>query len=132
MAVPVDAAQGRPGTEPWLAKIGVSVTIASSNATAISTATDTIVVPAPSAGTHLVIRYIQASNNHATVDNEVSWRNGSTGPQCYRTQLVAKYGVFAHNVKPDEWHLSTATALYLTTSAAGSVHYTVEYIVVVG
>ena len=129
--VPVEAKQGRPGTNPWPVKFdGISVVHASSDNTPITTAAETVIIPAPVAGSFLRIYYLMASNSSATT-TDASWRNGSLGPRVYRVTLP-KGGVFAHNIKPAQWDLAKNAALYLSTSAAGSVHWTVEYAIIPG
>lgn len=107
---------------------GIPITHAQSNDTPITTATDTTLIAAPAAGSRLRIRYIHASNSSATT-TDVMWRDGAAGTRKYRTTLPQN-GIFAHNIKVDYWDLTEATALVMTTSAAGSVHWTVEYSVV--
>jgi len=105
--------------------MGSGLALASSDNTPITTATDTLVVAAPAAGTHLRIKYMHTSNSSATV-TDTMFRDGASGTRRYRATLP-QYGQMAHSTKPDYWDLTSATALYLTTSAAGSIHYTVEY-----
>jgi hypothetical protein len=107
---------------------GPQMTLASSDATPITTATGTIVVAAPAANFHLRIYYVMANNSSATACR-VSWRDGAAGVQRYPATLC-QYSTFAHNIKPGYWDLTSATALYLTTSATGSIDWTVEYEVV--
>ena len=107
---------------------GPSFTIASSNATPITTATDTSLITTPGVGYKIRVYYINASNSSATT-TDVSWRSSATGTQLYRNTLL-QGGIFAHNLKPGYWDLTENQALVLTTSAAGSVHWTVEYEIV--
>lgn len=107
--------------------LGSPVTLASSDNTPITTATDTIAIAAPAAGMHLRIKYLQTENTHATLACETMWRDGAAGTRRYRSNLAPLYGIFAHNIKPDYWDLTTATALYVTTTVAANVHYSVEY-----
>lgn len=98
--------------------------IATSDATPVTTATDTVAVAAPGAGFHLKIYRLHAMNKSAT-DVQVSWRNGVAGALRFHGYLP-KYGIQSLQLS-GEFELSSATALYLNTSAAGSVHWTVTY-----
>jgi hypothetical protein len=100
---------------------------AGSNGTPIGSATDTAVVAAPAANHHLSIHRLHAANGGATA-TWVYWRDGVAG-----TKLFAAYlpqgGIFSIRLEGD-WALTgagTPTALYLTTSAAGSVEWSVTY-----
>lgn len=104
-----------------------SLTKASSNGTPITTATDTILVSAPSAGNHIRVHRIHASNQSST-PVVVSWRDGAAGTKRYETYLPLG-GLFSIPLK-GSWRLTTATALYLNTSAAGSILWHVDYEVV--
>lgn len=97
------------------------VTWASSNGTPIGTATTTDVVTAPSAGHHLEIWFLHASNAGAT-SCKVGWKEAS-GTQIYETQLPQN-GVISKNIN-GAWALTTATKLQLVTDAAGSIYWTV-------
>ena len=121
-AVQVDATLGAAREE--VVALGHSVLFASSDTAPVTVAGDTPVVAAPGAGKHLRVRYLHASNGSAT-PVEVMWRSAG-GARRLRTWL-AQYGAFGHNLRPDYWDLPTNTALVLSTSAAGSIHWTVEY-----
>lgn len=99
-------------------------TQASSNGTPITTATDTSVVSAPSAGNHLIPKRIHATNTSSTAVL-ITWRDGVAGAKRYPAYLP-QGGI--QSLKLDgSWELTTATALYLTTSAAGSIEWHVDY-----
>jgi hypothetical protein len=100
------------------------VTLASSNGTPISSATDTTAVAAPAAGNHLKIWRIQASNGGAT-STWVHWRNGASG-QRYFSAFLPLNGIISLRLD-GIWELSSATALVITTTGAGSVEWTVGY-----
>lgn len=99
-------------------------TNATSNGTAITTATDTVLVAAPAAGNHLVIHRIMASNSSSTV-TKVAWRDGVAG-SLRKESVLPQYGLVAYDLKGC-WHLTSATALYMNTSAAGNIYWDVEY-----
>lgn len=107
---------------------GDGVTLASNDNTAITSATDTTIIAAPAAGNRLRILYLHAANSGATT-TEVMWRDGASGARRFRTSLPQN-AAFAHNIKPSFWDLTAATALVLTTTAAGNVWWTVEYRIV--
>ena len=96
----------------------------SSNGTAITTATDTSVVSAPAASNHLRIYRIHATNAGAT-STYVYWRDGVAGTKLFPMFLAQNAVV---SLKLDGcWDLTTATALYINTSAAGSVEWHVVH-----
>lgn len=107
---------------------GPSLTLASSDATPITTATDTEAIAAPAANHHLRIYYAFYNNGGAT-PCRVSLMDGAAGAQVFPASLP-QYASFAHNFKPGYWDLTSATALYIKTSAAGSIDWTVEYEIV--
>jgi hypothetical protein len=94
---------------------------ASSNGTPITTATDTAIVAAPAAGNHLVPHRVQVSNGSSTA-TWVYLRDGVAGTKLFAAYL-AQGATGVINLE-GLWHLTSATALYLTTSAAGSVEWT--------
>lgn len=98
-------------------------TKSSSNGTAITTATDTSAVAAPSAGNHLKVHRLHVSNSGATA-TWVYFRDGVAGTKLYPCYLPQ--GGIASLKLEGSWELTTATALYVTTSAAGNVEYTIE------
>jgi hypothetical protein len=102
-----------------------AVTLATSNATPITTTTS--VIAAPGANTHLVIYRLHASNSSAT-ECDVSWANGAGGTQYFHATLP-DYGLVSPSLD-GAWHLSSNTALSLVLSAACSLDYTVAYEVV--
>lgn len=100
---------------------------AASNGTPITTATDTSVVSAPSASSHTVVHRLHATNAGST-STYVYWRDGVSGTKLYGAYLAQ--GATISITLEGSWHLTgggTPLALYLTTSAAGSVEWTVEY-----
>lgn len=99
---------------------------ASSNSTAITTATTTTVVSAPSAGFHLKIYRLHASNSSATA-TWVYFRDGAAGTRYYPCYLPQNGLV---SLKVDgAWELSTATALAITTTGAGNVEWHIDYLI---
>lgn len=102
---------------------------ASSNASAITTATDTTAVAAPSAGNHLKVWRIHAVNSGATA-TFVYWRSSASGTRRYPMYLPQNA---ITSLKLDGgWHLSSAEALVITTSAGGcNVEWHVDYETVV-
>jgi len=107
-----------------------NMTHASSNGTPITTATDTSLISAPSASNHIRVHRIHAANAGATA-TWIYWRDGVSGTRLYQVYLP-QYGVFSLKLE-GAWNLTgggTPLALYMTTSAAGSVEYTVDYEVV--
>lgn len=103
------------------------LTFAASNGTPITTATDTDAVAAPSTGNHLQVWRLHASNSSATAV-VVSWRDGAAGAKLFETYLPQN-GVFSIKLNGD-WDLTTATKLVISTSATGSVYWTVGYVIV--
>lgn len=103
----------------------VAILQASSDSTPITTATDTIVIAAPGVGLKIRVYYI-ASSNGGTTTNKISFRDGIAGAKRYPVTLP-QYGVFAHQIAPNYWDLTTNTALYINTSAASSVDWHIEY-----
>lgn len=103
----------------------VTATQGSSNGTAITTATDTSVVSAPSAGNHLRIFRLMASNSSATA-TWVTWRDGVAGTKRYAAYLPQN-GIVSLRLD-GMWKLTTATALYVNTTGAGNVEWHVDYI----
>lgn len=101
-----------------------TVSQASANGTAITSATDTSLVAAPSAGNHLRILRLHASNAGATA-SLIEFRDGAAGSRRYPCYL--QQGAVVSVPIDGGWNLTTATALYATTSAAGSVHWHVDY-----
>lgn len=102
----------------------VSPAKASSNASPVTSATSTSVVAAPAAGNHLRIHRLTASNSSAT-GCLVAWMDGSGGARRYHAYLP-QGGVVSFRLD-GKWDLTTATALYLYTSAIASVDWTVDY-----
>jgi hypothetical protein len=107
-----------------LFSISPILTNTSSAGTAITTATNTSIIAAPGASTHLRIHRLWAQNAGST-GTWAYWGNGSgvkTLPfylAQYQPTMVALHG---------SWELSTNTALFLATSTAGaSIEYFVEY-----
>lgn len=100
------------------------VSHASSNTTAITTATGTTVVAAPSSGFHLRIWRFHASNSGAT-STWVYLRDGAAGTRYYPT-FLPQNGVVSLRIDGG-LDLTTATAAILTTSAAGNVEWHIEY-----
>jgi hypothetical protein len=100
------------------------VSLASSNGTPIASATDTTAVAAPAAGNHLKIWRIHASNSGAT-STWVYWRNGASGTRYFQAYLPTN-GIVSLRLD-GIWELSSATALVITTTAAGSIEWTVGY-----
>lgn len=110
-----------------VAIIRSTVTHVGSNGTAITSATDTTVVAAPSANTHLRIHRLHASNSSSTA-TWVYWRDGAAGTKLYATYLPQN-GVVSIDLY-GLWALTggaTPKALVLTTSGAGNVEWTVAY-----
>jgi hypothetical protein len=101
---------------------------ASSNGTPISTTT-TDVIPAPSAGNHLRIVRAHISNGGATA-TWVGLRDGAAGTQHYRTYLVQGATMSLNLNQSGPLDLTTATRLDLVLSAAGSVEYEIDHLVV--
>lgn len=106
---------------------GPDVVLASSGAAPIVAAADTVLVAAPAGAQHLRVYYIMANNSSATACR-VSWMDGAAGTQRFPITLT-QYEPFAHAFR-GYWDLTSATALYMKTSAAGSIDWTVEYEVV--
>ncbi len=110
-----------------IATIRAALTHASSNGTPVVSATNTILVAAPSAANHLRIHRLHASNSGAT-STWVYWRDGIAGTlllPCYLPQN----GIVSIDLI-GSWNLTgggTPKALYLNTSAAGSVEWGVSY-----
>ena len=123
-ALPTGAATEATLTDVKTAVTETAVSLASSDNTPITTATDTTVIAAVPGQKHRIY-YINASNGGA-VTTDVMFRDGAAGTRRYRNTLPQN-GIFSHAMQGGYWELSTNTALVLTTSAAGSVHYTVEY-----
>lgn len=104
--------------------VGPNITVVSSNGTAITTATNTSIVAAPGAGSHLRVYFLYCQNTSTTV-TKVGWSEGSGGTIKYEPSL-AQYQQFGHDIN-GAWDLPTNTALFINTSAAGNVYYTAEY-----
>jgi hypothetical protein len=104
-----------------LLRASPKLTHASSNGTPITTATDTTIVAAPSTGSHLVPHRVQIANAGATA-TWVYLRDGASGTKLFGAYL--SQGATAVLRFEGIWHLTTATALVLNTSAAGSVEWT--------
>lgn len=102
----------------------VSPLKASSDATPITTATSTLVVAAPAAGSHLRIHRLTVANSSSTAC-QVAWKDGSGGARRYHAYLP-QGGVVSLRMD-GKWDLTTATALYLYTSAIASIDWTVDY-----
>jgi hypothetical protein len=104
---------------------------ASTNNTAITATGDTTVIAAPGAGFHLEILYIQETNAGATA-SVVYWKEGVGGAFLYPYTLLAAlpnaYIDFLTNGNP--WKVASNTAFVMNQSAAGTIHYTVDYFVV--
>lgn len=103
---------------------------ASSSGTAITATGGTTIVTAPAAGSHLEIFAIQLSNSSATASLVHLLPAGGT--KVYPSYLNANWP----NVNRDllasgqSWKLPTATALNMDQTAAGSIHYTIDYLIV--
>jgi|GEM_PF-6642721 len=101
---------------------------ASSNGTPIST-TATGVVSAPGSNKHIRVLRIHISNGGST-STWVAVRDGSSGTQHYRTYLPQN-GVISLNLKSSgPLKLSSNTRLDIVLSAAGSIEYEIDYIIV--
>lgn len=97
---------------------------ASSAGTAVTTATNTAIIAAPSAGNHLRIYRVWAQNSSGT-GTWCYWGNGS-GVKTVPFYL-AQYQPFSLNFN-GEWELSSATGLYLNTATAGAnIEWSVWY-----
>lgn len=101
------------------------LTWAASNGAPITTAANTPVIAAPSAGFHLVPVSLQVCNMGAT-PVRVAFRQGVAG--ALRHDVPLPQYVPARIMLGRSWALPTATALYLYTSAAGEVHWTIGYV----
>lgn len=97
---------------------------ASANGTPITTATGTAVVAAPAAGNHLRIHRLWLTNA-ASQAVLCEWRDGAAGSRRYPAYLLQ--GAVVSPPLDGGWDLTTATALYLQTDAAGSIHWHVDY-----
>jgi len=97
---------------------------ASSNATAITTATDTTAISAPAASSHLKIWRLHAVNSSATA-TWVYWRSTTTGTRRYPMYLAQN--AIASIPLDGGWHLGSAEALVITTTGAGNVEWHVDY-----
>lgn len=107
-----------------LAKVGSpALSLATSNATPVTTNTTTDVVSAPSSGNHLEITRIHASNSSATAC-KVSWKENG-GSEMFQATLP-QYGIVSLDLKSG-WHLTTATKFQMVTSASASIDWTVAY-----
>lgn len=120
-----------PVTLSWLVWDGTlagsaGLSRASADGTAITTATTTTVIAAPSAGFHLKIYRLHATNSSAT-GTFVRWRNGAAGTQYY-SAFLGQGGTVSLDID-GAWELSTATALALTTTGTGNVEWHVDYVV---
>ncbi len=101
-----------------------ALTTATSNGTAITTATNTTIVAAPSAGTHLRIYRLWAQNSSAT-GTWCYWGNGS-GIKSWPFYL-SQSQPFSANVE-GSWELSSATGLFLNTATTGAnIEWFVQY-----
>tara|TARA_R110000868_G_scaffold58624_1_gene180822 strand:- start:2028 stop:2855 length:828 start_codon:yes stop_codon:yes gene_type:complete len=92
------------------------LTVTSSAGTAITTATNTSLIAAPSAGNHLRIHRLWAQNSSAT-GTWCYWGNGS-GVKTLPF-FLAQNQPFSMAVN-GEWELSTATALFMNTATTGA------------
>lgn len=99
------------------------LTWASSNTTPITTATTTSIISAPSAGSHLRIYRLHATNSSAT-KVIVSWK-ATGGTELFHANLPEN-GTVSINLNGSH-EVASATAFNLVTSAAGSVHWAVGY-----
>jgi hypothetical protein len=121
----------------------MDITLRSSDASPITTATDTIAVPAPGANKYIAVVYIFATNAGATA-TKVAWRDGVAGALRFLDYLP-QGKPFGHRfgeplrdsieridklgpIVCGRWKLTANTALYINTNAAGEVHWTVEYV----
>lgn len=124
----------------------MKLTIASSDATPITTAANTSIIAAPGAEKHLAIYKIWAVNSGATV-TRIAFRDGAAGAllwPCYLQQyqpfsltLSQPYKRIREDEGPtndelgrvigSKFLLTANTALYLNTSATGEIHWTVAY-----
>lgn len=93
-----------------------NTTLASSAGTAITTNTNTTIVAAPGAGTHLKIYKLWAQNSSAT-GTWCYWGNGS-GVKSWPFYL-AQNQPFSANVE-GTWELSSATGLFMNTATTGA------------
>ena len=103
---------------------------ATSNGTPITTATDTLAIAAPSANFHIVVHRFHVTNASA-VTTMAYLRNGITGTKTYNANL--QQGGLMSLVIGGRYKTSgggTPLGLYVTTSAAGSVEYTIDYEIV--
>ena len=107
-----------------LKTVSPKLTQATSNGTAITTATNTTVVSAPAATTHLRIHRLHACNSGST-STFVYWCDGTGGTKYYPAYLPQN-GIVSLNLR-GSWDLTTATLLSITTSAAGNVEWHVSY-----
>lgn len=103
------------------------VTQASSNGTPITTATNTTAVSAPSAGNHIRVWRLHATNAGSTA-TYVYWRSSTTGTLRYPAYLP-QGGIMSIPID-GQWDLTTAEALVINTTATGSVEWHVDYEVV--
>lgn len=94
-----------------------AVTQTSSNGTAITTATNTSAVAAPSAGNHLRIYRLWAQNSSAT-GTWLYWTEGSGGTKKYPMYLAQNQALTIR--LNGEWELPTATALFINTATSGA------------
>lgn len=98
---------------------------ASSGGTAITTNTNTAIVAAPTAGTHLRIHRLWAQNSSAT-GTWCYWGNGSGnkgGPPFF----LAQNQPFGMDIK-GAWELTSATGLFMNTATTGAnIEWYVEY-----
>lgn len=117
-------ALGRDGVVEDLLSFG-AVSLASSNASPVTASGDTTIIAAPGGSNILRVLYILLQNTSNT-PVRVSLKDGAGGAQRYPITLP-KYGVFAHNLKPDWWDLTANTALILNCDVDGSIDYQIEY-----
>ncbi len=103
---------------------------ATSNGTGITATGDTSVISAPGAGLHLEILDVEVTNASATA-SLVHLKAGS-GSLVYPSQLTANWpnNAFTFQANGARFVLPSNTALNLNQTAAGTIHYTIDYYIV--
>jgi hypothetical protein len=117
-------ALGRDGVVSDLLDFG-PVSLASSDSAPVSASGDTTMIAAPGTGLKLRVLYVMLQNTSET-EVRVSLKDGAAGAKRFPVTLP-RYGVFAHNLRPDWWDLTNETALVLNCDVAGAVDYHIEY-----
>ena len=105
--------------------IGHTPRSVSNDDTAITTATTTTLIGAPSDFHAIRVYFIMASNTSATI-TQVSWQEGTAGVRKYRKPLTQNAS-FERAFGNTPWDLPAGTALVLRTGQAGNIYWTVEY-----